>query len=253
MDNRSLWGRNTKLSGDSFRYYGVIDGKFDYFNIKDISQSKAKIITLPFPEKWYMICDKENREVANEWRKFMANRFRELELDNGDCLLSTAYDGSYYFGTNIEGVLGFDKFVKITFQQFLENIYKPFKAKQLNKMKIKPEQAQEIIDMISTSCGWKSRLVALWATLIVLKQEIEVSDELYKEGYKDASEAQKEVLDGIFGKGKEVKVPCINLGGFMCDRADREYKGISFYLSENYNWEIKKDSDDCLCLIQTNK
>jgi hypothetical protein len=36
-------------------------------------------------------------------------------------------------------------------------------------------------------------------------------------------------------------------------RFEHEYKDKAFYLNENYNWELKKDSVGLLCLIPTKK
>jgi hypothetical protein len=67
---------------------------------------------------------------------------------------------------------------------------------------IKYTEAQQIIDMACSS--WKERLAVLWATSIVLKKDIEVSEELYNEGYDQANEKQKRVIDKIFGKSKDI-------------------------------------------------
>lgn len=109
------------------------------------------------------------------------------------------------------------------------------------------------------------RLLDLWAKSIVLKQEIYVDDSLYKEGYKDASENQKEVLDGIFGKSKEINLRNGVIGYSLFNedqgqhrtmigvRWSQEYENKAFVLSCDFDWEIKKDSKNVLCLIPTNK
>jgi hypothetical protein len=95
----------------------------------------------------------------------------------------------------------------------------------------------------------------MWALKIVLKEQIEVSEELLQQGRKEASQSQKEVIDRIFGKEKEE----ISLGGIMIKndyiqlREGGEHKGKALVLSENYNWEIKKDNYNFLCLIPTHK
>lgn len=236
-------------------YYGLVNGMFSNWNIESVKSNNAKIITLPepFPERWYMVCTKENREVANEWRKSVAKMHLTATPFFGEIFISEPFnDGSYFLAGLIEGSMVKNlNLTEISFEQFKEHVLK--QPKQSNKIKITSEQAQKIIDMVSPSCKWKERLLDLWAKSIVLKQEIEVSDELYKEGYKDASESQKKVLDGIFGKSKEVDITERPVNYFLIPRIDGDYKDKSFYLSNNYNWEIKKDNEGELCLIPTNK
>jgi len=256
VDTGSMQGIATRADRNDYTYYGLINGNFLNYTKETVDTRNAKIITLPepFPEKWYMVCTEENQELANEWRKSVAKQYEDYTVPIGFSFLSKHFtDKSFYYTKNLSKE--YDKkyidYSPITFEQFKEHVLK--QQKQSNKMKITPEQAQQIIDMVSPSCKWKERLLDLWAKNIVLKQEINVDDSLYKEGYKDASESQKKVLDGIFCRSKEVKVPDINLSGFLCDRGAGEYDGIAFYLSEDYNWEIKKDSYGYLCLIPTNK
>lgn len=236
-------------------YYGLIDGMFSNWNIESVKFNNAKIITIPepFPEQWYLICDEENQEVVNEWRNEKADLcYKDKTVDIGWYFLSQCpYDKSYYSCGNVLNDYRFKGYCPITFEQFKEHVLK--QPKQSNKMKITSEQAQKIIDMVSPSCKWKERLLDLWAKSIVLKQEIDVSDELYKEGYKDASESQKKVLDGIFGKSKGVDITERPVNYFLIPRTDGDYKDKSFYLTNNYNWEIKKDNEGELCLIPTNK
>lgn len=255
LDVNGYDGDCTKEAGYSSIYYGIINGRFGNYPIERVNNHNAQIITLPepFPEKWYMVCTGENREVANEWRKSVAEKYLTVTPAFGEIFISEPFKDDSYFLSGYKQVRMVKdlNLTEITFEQFKEHVLK--QPKQSNKMKITSEQAQQIIDIVSPSCKWKERLLDLWAKNIVLKQEISVDDSLYKEGYKDASEAQKRVLDGIFGKSKEVQVPSVNADGILCDRGAGEYKGIAFYLSDHYNWEIKKDSYDCLCLIPTNK
>lgn len=201
-------------------------------------------------EKWnntvIEVLDREHGKKVIEWWKEQGVATNGYD---GDC---TKEAGNYciYYGV-IDG--RFDNYIIGKVNDNNAQIITLPESKQSNKMKITSEQAQEIIDMVSPNCKWKEKLLDLWAKNIVLKQEINVDDSLYKEGYKDASEEQKKILDGIFGKSKGVQVPSVDAGGLLCDRLGGEYKGIAFCLSGYYNWEIKEDSDGVLCLIPTNK
>ena len=54
-----------------------------------------------------------------------------------------------------------------------------YKEKQENMRKLKPKDAQRIIDVACSS--WKPRLAALWADSIVMSLDISVSENNYKE------------------------------------------------------------------------
>ena len=55
--------------------------------------------------------------------------------------------------------------------------------------------------------------------------------------------------DGTF----DLKGIRISENDFIEVRDNFEYKNKSFYLNDDFNWEIKKDSNDILCLIPTKK
>jgi hypothetical protein len=183
-------------------------------------------------------------------------------------------DGSYYYNNTEQRLqIDFSDYSEISTYQFLEHVYKPFKANQ--KQEIKQEekmrtitwnQGQEIIDMVCSD--WKAKLSNMWALKIVLKEQIEVSEELLQQGRKEASQSQKEVIDRIFGKEKEeidlysetgidgAELFIKNGGGkdsLLAVRSYGEYKSVSFYLNSYFNWEIKKDNQGDLCLIPTHK
>lgn len=50
FDTSDFNGSSTKADGDEFRYYGVINGYFDNYHIKNVMDAGAEIITLPEPE-----------------------------------------------------------------------------------------------------------------------------------------------------------------------------------------------------------
>jgi hypothetical protein len=265
-------GVNTRnLSGQEVGcYYGIFKRSFYYFDDKGV----FKVITLPetFPSKWYLKITNENKEVANEWRRSVARTYLDVIPHDGEIIISEPYkDGSYYLAGDSQKVEVFNLNLKeISLEQFLKHVYAPWKnrliegqeiiineIKQENKMEkiIKWTEAQELIDMVSNSCEWKGKLLDLWAVKIVLKEQIKVGEELLQQGRKEASQSQKEVIDKIFGKEKEE----ISLGGIMIKndyiqlREGGEHKGKALVLSENYNWEIKKDNYNFLCLIPTHK
>jgi len=47
FDTRHLVGTSCKSDGDSYRYYGVIDGEFDNYTLRQVEKANAEIIELP--------------------------------------------------------------------------------------------------------------------------------------------------------------------------------------------------------------
>lgn len=73
------------------------------------------------------------------------------------------------------------------------------KPKQMTEARIITwQQGQEII---SAACnGWKTRLAVYWGSSIALKNNIEISERLYKEMRQACTREQHELFDKIFGK-----------------------------------------------------
>jgi hypothetical protein len=255
-------GVDTRLkegSACTMNYYGMYNGMFDNWGEANISGKK--IITLPetFPSKWYMICDENNKEIGDKWLK---ENNTPCNLMHGNAYCSKNDYGDLWFGCGGEAkefILKYNSdYTEITTDQFLENVYKPFKAKQETKQENKMRtitwnQGQEIIDIACKD--WKEKLFDVWGKKIVLKKPIEIQEHVYQEMRKACTKEQHELFDKIFGKEKEE----ISLGGIMIKndyiqlREGGEHKGKALVLSENYNWEIKKDNYNFLCLIPTHK
>ena len=180
-------------------YYGIFSENFNVFPESYIKREGKKIITLPsvFPEKWYMPITEDNKEVANEWRKGNAKSFLSCELDTSCFLCPNISDGSYFLqGEPVE-------YDKITTEEFIQNVYNPWKQgqKQETMKKINWEQAQEIIDI--ACANWKDKLFNKWGKKIVLKQDIDIKEDFYQEMRKACTKEQHELFDRIFGKEKE--------------------------------------------------
>jgi hypothetical protein len=124
---------------------------------------------------------------------------------------------------------------------------------------ITSEQAQSIINIACST--WKKQLAEKWANNIVLGNEIEVSEEFYKEMRAACTPLQNELFDKIFGKDDDsVDLSKIDnsllrsASNNMLDVRDSdEYKNKAFYLSGDFNWEIKSDPIGVVCLIPTKK
>lgn len=87
-----------------------------------------------------------------------------------------------------------------------EKLFKQFpnlKSKKMSKI-ISSEHAQEIIEAACTE--WSEKLAAKWAKNIVLKREVEVSEEFYKDMRVACTTKQNRLFDKIFGEDNPFKV-----------------------------------------------
>jgi hypothetical protein len=92
-------------------------------------------------------------------------------------------------------------FVKAT----QEEIIKEFKNIKDIKMKNRILTPEDAASIISIACStWKIKLAEKWATKIVLNEDIEVSEEFYKEMRSVCTTSQNELFDSIFGKDKRL-------------------------------------------------
>jgi hypothetical protein len=68
---------------------------------------------------------------------------------------------------------------------------------------ITPQQAQKIINIACV--GWKKTLAGKWASHIVLKQDVTITDAFYRQMRGACIPYQHELFDEIFGKDVKVK------------------------------------------------
>jgi hypothetical protein len=146
-----------------------------------------------------------------------------------------------------------------TAQQFLEASGIFAVAEIVKSFTITSEQAQSIINIACNA--WKKQLAEKWANNIVLGNEIEISEEFYKEMRVACTAPQNELFDKIFGEDDgSVDLSKIDdsllrsASNNMLDVRDSdEYKNKAFYLLDDFNWEIKRDPIGVVCLIPTKK
>jgi hypothetical protein len=123
-----------------------------------------------------------------------------------------------------------------------------------NEVKTYTMSSNDAVNIIDIACdGWKKKLAYLWGTDIVLKNDIEVSNEFVDEMFEAASNTQKHVLFQIFPH-KQVKTLDTlkgNRNHFSADDHDNSMIQVRLYgnlenqgywLSSCFNWEIVKDN-----------
>jgi hypothetical protein len=211
------------------------------------------------PKDWYIEVTEDNLEELDAWRKSVATFYRNKYLKEGWFVLSKHYrDSSHVWadGRDDSKTYFLEKHPnhkKIDLETFrkITNMKKSFT--------ITSEQAQSIINIACNA--WKKKLAEKWANNIVLGNEIEISEGFYKEMRVACTAPQNELFDKIFGED-DGSVDLSKIDNSLLRSASNnilevrdsdEYKNKAFYLSDDFNWEIKSDPIGVVCLIPTKK
>jgi hypothetical protein len=255
----------SKHYGDESYYYGNVNEHYlleDHPNHKEIDLETFRKITNMKPdfsikgtklpsipkETVYRVCHSSYEgELGSNYKTLVSYGLKEFKGETYVLADINDYKGSNYFMFKLSDI---------------ERLWKEQNPKQDMKKSftITAEQAQSIINI---ACGtWKKQLAEKWANNIVLGDEIEVSEEFYKEMRAACTPPQNELFDKIFGKKDDGSVDLSMLNksgidstthGMIQVRAGSEHRNKAFFLSGGFNWEIKEDSEGLLCLIPTKK
>ena len=211
------------------------------------------------PKDWYIEVTDDNLEELDAWRKKVASFSLNCILGPGFFVLSKHYYATSYtwFNKNENEMLSkHPNYQKIDLETFRKITGSA--PKQKMNYKITAEQAQSIINIACEN--WKKKLAEKWANNIVLNKEIEISEEFYKEMRKACTEPQNKLFDKIFGEDGSVDLSeiyglklLVMSDNTLSIRDSGEYYNTAFYLTDNFNWELKRDSQEKLCLIPTKK
>ena len=140
IDTSDLLGIRTKKAGSIFRYYGVIDGRFDCYSERQAAENNAEIIELPeekpFPRVMLVSDDGDawyKRVVfMQKCDRFLAWNNAET-IENAECTYRVA---SWRYAKDIEE----PKEITITLSDInskMDDIKKLFGAEESDKVVIK--------------------------------------------------------------------------------------------------------------------
>lgn len=174
------------------------------------------------PEKWYVL-------GCKELASYFVSKNVKLTGCHRDYPYFIEFNGTWsYYGK--EKCLS--ELDEITFDEF-KKYYKQNKKEEIDYL-INKFQAQQIIDAMAPTCGWRVRLAELWGKNMVLAKLIEIPNSLYNEMYAAANKEQKELLDSIFGKPKkEVDLTKFKKSSNPCILYEPT-EDIPFHISERY-------------------
>lgn len=243
----------------------------------DFYKSKSRII-ISFedieltPKNWYLPltdCNKEQLIELNEWRlrQFKCN-YVDFDLNISLFLLSKhGTDNSYYYNGTANNLINepwFKNYQKITIEHFYKYILK--KTNKMNRFpfKLTIENARKIINIACVP--WKIKLADKWSKDLLLYNYVSIEEDFYKEMREACDPDQNKLFDDIFGVDIQeidlTKPETINnsalfdrlsASSLISIRNANNLKHKSFWLNDNYNWELKKDDYNVLCLVPTRK
>lgn len=260
---------STIFGGNAFNYYGIINGKAE---ATDYPSGGVRIITLEeweketeeekfvLPDRW---CVKGCKEVI-DWFNLKTNskyyngmshiwHFCYPNTDNGD-----GYKVGYHLtktGT------------EITLEQFLKHVVK----KEIMQKQTISRKNLLTLYKGSTCDDWRNRIKIYLVNSATENEDftMEINDDDLQYAIENATTSQKALIKTIGVElvvsksvdltsrgaetGNDVTVKGTGLPVEICIRSGAEFAKTSFYLDEAFDWELKRDSSNTLCLIPTKK
>jgi hypothetical protein len=234
-------------------YYGVIGGRFDNYSYHDVKFSNAEIIELP---------EDEFDMTTNEGRLAYAKKHYPI----GTVIKSIHHDKVYkltseprnYMKTTIvadsHGVVP-DIYHAGKWAEIVE------KGKEEIVMETQKLSRQGLKEIHSVACSnWKAVLERYGANS-PLEDYIELTQEQVDNMFKACTATQLPIVSKYLKQDDgSVDISKVTGGfsdendyGFIGRRLSCAYRNKSFWLNDNYNWELKRDEDGVLCLIPTKK
>ena len=259
----SIYKQNTCINPNSTGYSDI-----DYYSDRHISIISFEDVEL-LPKYWYLPltdCTDKELEELNKWRVQHSDcKFTGYDLTRDILLLSEHEDKSYFYNSTEHYFLleSWSKnYQKITLQQFYK--YKLKQTMDRFPFKLNFENAKRIINIACQT--WKSKLVENWSKDLLLNDCVFIDETFYKEMRKACDPDQNKLFDNIFGVDnleidltKPETIDNRNLfesngiSALISVRTSGNLQNKSFWLNDEFNWELKKDLSDTLCLVPTKK
>jgi hypothetical protein len=128
-----------------------------------------------------------------------------------------------------------------------------FKNKKMETQRLSRHGLKEIHSVACTK--WKTTLL-YYATRNALEDYIELTQDEVDGMFKACTKEQLPIVSKYLKQDDgsvDLETLCLRDNEFLTIRNCFEYTNKAFWLNDKFNWEIKKDSDDELCLIPTRK
>jgi hypothetical protein len=261
---------------DSYYYAGTESGfKENYPSYEKITLEQFRQITNPHPEHWCIEATEENfKELYAWWRKEVPYRYREFRV--GETLMSDhPEDSSKYHIGNVKKCLEqFPHLVEITLEQFRQ-ITNPNQTKttMTKQIQISRELLNEYYEAATTPQkeyltehfkldgrttdeairGLHDMACSTWKPKIKKNHpDCFPEDSKYFDFSEFANRGDDRVVSVDVCKSLGLNDSCYGFIQVRVNSGNPETHHRSFYLSEHYNWELKRDRE-AMVLIPTKK
>ena len=271
---------NEGWSGAAYNYYGFVasvfrtsgtDAQYEVGNF----QNNPTLISL---QEWDEIVNPKTLKAGDVINlhginhKVTEHHYYFLSLMRKE--IGVSFDNSYIFRSlNLnraefsKNILGYDKGGDFPYCKSLEDLTKLVNALKNYKAEEKQNNDMEKItipeDLFIEGQKAMSKDQLAWFKQNVDPWTRQTTKWFITEYYnREACSGWKEKIEKAFPFVKEddkavyfgnIKVFTGDSSLIVADRLSGEFKGKALALSDNYNWEIKRDSDGTLCLIPTKK
>jgi hypothetical protein len=249
IDTGSCTGTICESEGFNCIYYGVINGNFINYYIEQVLKNNAKIIELPEDE--FDMTTTEGRLAYAKKHYPVGTKYKSLY--SGQELIVGSYDG--YLCLQPEGAWSVYDFLTNKWAEIIEE-----KQEEI-VMETQKLTRQGLKEIHSVACSeWKNTLEE-WGKNNPLEDYIELTQSKVDNMFKSCTSEQLPIVSKYL-KQDDGSVDLSKITGAFRDendevmiarRMEKEYANKSFWLNSSYNWEIKKDTDNILCLIPTKK
>ncbi len=260
VDTGDYKGSTSEEEGFKCIYFGVINGKFSNYFIDTVKYDNAKIIELP--EDDFDMTTNEGRLAYAKKHYPVGTRYIPLDYKTGDTYPQSCESRftpqvtiSPYadYHNDLDAGNGFI---------YVHKLNKWAEIIKEEKMETQRLSRQGLKEIHSVACPtWKNHL-EIYGRRNPLEDYIEFTREEVDHIFKACTADQLPIVSKYL-KQDDGTLDLKNVqGGFIgltdnvsliALRTKCEYGDKSFWLNSNYNWEIKRDTDNVLCLIPTKK
>lgn len=249
----------------------------EYKDYQEITLEQFRAITNPVPEHWYIVATEDNYNELEAWRQTVARGNYNPPFMIGQPLLSEhPGDNSYYYGGSIDSLRNdsdFSHYREITLEQFRQiTNSKPMSKPEVKTIQISRTLLNEYFDAATMSqqeyltkhfkldgtttdeairglhdlaCkDWKPKIKANHPECFPEDSKyFDFSEHTSQYGYDSIVSNNVAESLGLCRNFIQVR-----FGIYNSDRS----KNRSFYLADNYNWELVNEGGD-MVLIPTKK
>lgn len=257
IDTNGYYGNVNEESGGTAIYYGVINGIFSNFFIKNVIENNAKIIELPTEEEFDLTTDEGRLAYAKKHypigtKYIPINNNGELVYRYSREIAESTYNPIWFRPSdNCRGIICGNGFIYGN-GKWAEIINE---VKEIN-METQKLSRKGLKEIHSVACSnWKAVLEKYGANS-PLEDYIELTQEQVDNMFKACTSSQLPIVSKYLKRDDgSVDLTTLHLRNnhLISIRQSGEHKHKAFELNTDYDWILNFDNEGELCLIPTKK